>query len=218
MLESLSGSIGGLAPGARLMSNRKGTKVARNIEKYDIQAMGSTLEARWTGATGERTSLRNLAHIFNRALVDAALREGDVHSYFADVDAIYDALQNGSNAERLRAERRLTREGIDVDALTADFVTHQAVHTYLRQERDVSLTVADTNPVEKRIKTIEKLEGRGAAVAQAAVSRLPAADDAADPAYEVLVEFKAVCTAWGDTYAVRDLLRRDGCGCRSDIH
>ena len=195
------------------MSSRGGTKVARCIETYDIPEMGPTLEARWTGDSGERTSLRDLAEIFNRTLVEVALRDADTLPMSVDVDGIYEALRHGSNTERLRAERRLEREGVDAETLTDDFVTHQAVHTYLRTEREASLPASATDAVENRIQTIEKLEGRVAAVAEAAVSGLPAAEDAADPAYEVLVDATSVCTACGETYSVRDLLTRGGCRC-----
>ena len=46
------------------MSNgtrKRGTKVARLIEKYELSGMGAELEAAWTGESGERTSLRDLA-------------------------------------------------------------------------------------------------------------------------------------------------------------
>ena len=195
------------------MSSNAGTKVARCIEKYDLPEMGPTLEARWTGESGERTSLRDLAEIFNRTLVEAALRDADTRPLSVDVGGIYEALRHGSNTERLRAERRLEREGVDAEALTADFVSHQAVHTYLRRNREASPPTATATTVENRIQTIEKLEGRVAAVAEAAVSGVPAAEDADTPAYEVLVDVKSVCTACGETYSVRDLLTRGGCRC-----
>ena len=195
------------------MSSNAGTKVARCIEKYDLPEMGPTLEARWTGESGERTSLRDLAEIFNRTLVEAALRDVDTRPLSVDVGGIYEALRHGSNTERLRAERRLEREGVDAEALTADFVSHKAVHTYLRRNREASPPTATATTVENRIQTIEKLEGRVAAVAEAAVSGVPAAEDADTPAYEVLVDVKSVCTACGETYSVRDLLTRGGCRC-----
>jgi len=195
------------------MSSNAGTKVARCIEKYDLPEMGPTLEARWTGESGERTSLRDLAEIFNRTLVEAALRDVDTRPLSVDVGGIYEALRHGSNTERLRAERRLEREGVDAEALTADFVSHKAVHTYLRRNRGASPPASTATTVENRIQTIEKLEGRVAAVAEAAVSGVPAAEDADTPAYEVLVDVKSVCTACGETYSVRDLLTRGGCRC-----
>jgi predicted transcriptional regulator len=195
------------------MSSNAGTKVARCIEKYDLPEMGPTLEARWTGESGERTSLRDLAEIFNRTLVEAALRDVDTRPLSVDVGGIYEALRHGSNTERPRAERRLEREGVDAEALTADFVSHKAVHTYLRRNRGASPPASTATTVENRIQTIEKLEGRVAAVAEAAVSGVPAAEDADTPAYEVLVDVKSVCTACGETYSVRDLLTRGGCRC-----
>ena len=44
------------------------TKVGRVIRAYDLDGMGANLEAAWTGESGERTSLRDLADEVDEAV------------------------------------------------------------------------------------------------------------------------------------------------------
>ncbi|PAU82929.1 hypothetical protein CK500_12435 [Halorubrum salipaludis] len=189
------------------------TKVARVIREYGLDGMGATLEAAWTGESGERTSLRDLADEFNEAVLEAALREENVSSLNVDVSSTYEALRGDSGSSTTRARRRLEREGIDVDALTKDFVTHQAVHTYLTQEREASLPAADEDMADRKVETIEKLQGRLSAVAESAISSLANADELDRDDYDVLVDVRTVCPNCGADAPVGELIRRGGCGC-----
>lgn len=189
------------------------TKVARVIEAYDLDGMGANLEAAWTGEAGERTSLRDLADEFNEAVLEAVLREASVSSLSVDVSSTYEALRGESRSEATRARRRLEREGIDVDELIGDFVTHQAIHTYLTQERDASLPAADGDMADRKAETIEKLQGRVSAVAESALSSLANADELDRGDYDVLVDVRAVCPNCGADTPVGELIRRGGCGC-----
>lgn len=189
------------------------TKVARVIREYELDSMGATLEAAWTGETGERTSLRDLADEFNEAVLEAALRDADASPLSVDVSSTYEALRGESTSSATRARRRLEREDVDVDELTGDFVTHQAVHTYLTEEREASLPAADDEMVDRKIETIEKLQGRVSAVAESAISSLANADELDRDGYDVLVDVRAVCPNCGTDTTVGELLRRGGCDC-----
>ncbi|WP_144797316.1 rod-determining factor RdfA [Halorubrum depositum] len=192
------------------------TKVGRVIEAYDLDEMGSTLEAEWTGETGERTSLRDLADEFNEAVVAAAVRESASSSLDVEVSSTYEALRNGTGPEATRARRRLEREGVDVDELTADFVTHQAIHTYLTEDRGASLPSDEEGRVDRKIQTIEKLQGRLSAVSESAISSLANAGELDRDDYDVLVDVRAVCPHCGADAPVSELIRRGGCGCATD--
>jgi len=192
------------------------TKVARVIRKHNLDGMGASLEAAWTGESGERTSLRDLADEFNEAVLDSALREAQVSSLSVDASSTYGALRSESGSSATRARRRLEREGIDVDDLTGDFVTHQAVHTYLTQEREASLPAADDDMADRKVETIEKLQGRVSAVAESAISSLANADELDRVDYDVLVDVRAVCPNCGTDAPVGELIRRGGCGCTSE--
>ncbi|MBP1902842.1 hypothetical protein J2744_002544 [Halorubrum trapanicum] len=194
------------------------TKVARVIQEYDLDGMGESLEAAWTGETGERTSLRDLADEFNESVLETALRNVNVSSVSADVSSIYDALRGESESSTTRVRRRLEREGIDVDKLTGDFVTHQAIHTYLTKERKASLPKADDNMADRKVETIEKLQGRVAAVAESAISSLANTDELDRDNYDVLVDVRAVCPNCGSDAPVVELIRQRGCGCTANAN
>jgi hypothetical protein len=193
--------------------NSVNTKVARVIRAYDLDGMGANLEAAWTGVSGERTSLRDLADEFNEAVLRAALGEAGVSSLAVDASSTYDALRGDSGSSTTRARRRLEREGVDVEALTGDFVTHQAIHTYLTQEREASLPDASDDIADRKVETVEKLQGRVSAVAESALTSLANADELDRGDYDVLVDVRAVCPNCGADAPVGELIRQGGCGC-----
>jgi hypothetical protein len=189
------------------------TKVARVIREYDLDGMGAQLETSWTGEGGERTSLRDLADEFNKAVLEAALRDGGGSSRSVDVSSTYNALRSESGSKATRARRRLERAGITVDKLTGDFVTHQAIHTYLKREREASLPAADDDIVDRKVETIEKLQGRVSAVVESTITSLANADELDRDNYDVLVDVRTVCPNCGADAPVGELLRQGGCGC-----
>ena len=194
-------------------TRNRGTKVARIIEKYDLAGTGAELEAAWIGESGERTSLRDLADEFNETVLRSVLEANGVSPLNFEVTGTYEALRHGSASDETRARRRLEREGVDVDELTGDFVTHQSVHTYLTDERDASLPDQDENAVERRTETIEKLEGRTAVVTEASINSTLSDEELDRVDYDVIVDVQVVCSACGSTYDAGELLRQGGCRC-----
>jgi hypothetical protein len=194
-------------------TKKRGTKVAKLIDEYDLSEMGAQLEAAWTGTSGERTSLRDLADEFNERLLEVALQEVSVSSRDLEVTGTYKSLQEGSSSEKTRAQRRLEREGIDIEALSNDFVTHQAIHTYLREDRDVSLPENGQNLVERKTETLEKLQGRVSAVADSTVKSLDSADKLDHSDYDILVDVQAICSKCGSSQSIGGLLNQGGCRC-----
>lgn len=195
--------------------DRPASKVARIIEAYDLEGMGASLEASWTGADGPRTSLRDLADEFNRAVLAAAVREAGSTATDHDVEATYRVLTDDSvsGADTMRKERELERDGVDVDALRTDLVTHQAIHTYLTDYREAELESRGVDP-ERKAETLERLEGRTAAVAESTLSSLIEAEAVTERDYELFVEVRAVCEECGSDYPLVDLIEQGGCDCQ----
>jgi hypothetical protein len=189
------------------------TKVARVIDEYGLTGIGEQLEVAWTGETGERTSLRDLADEFNEAVLESALQDVGSTPMEFEVSGTYEAIFDGSEADGTRARRRLEREGVDVDVLESDFVSHQAVHTYLKRDRDASLPDDDGNRRERKLESIEKLQGRLTAVTESALSSLVAAEELDHDDYDVLVDVRTVCPECGADRPISDLLRRGRCTC-----
>src|SRR6056297_1071299 len=150
-------------------------KTKRVIEKYNLDGLGEELETRWLATDEHGMSLRELADYFNKQVLEAALERSELSLLDTDIDAVYTRLtdEGVSAGERTRMERRLDRSGIDVEAVTSDFVTHQTVYTYLRKHREISQPEEDTD--EKRAKAverIEKLQNRTAAVTEETLKSL----------------------------------------------
>ncbi|MDR5672197.1 Uncharacterized protein AArcCO_2412 [Halalkaliarchaeum sp. AArc-CO] len=195
-------------------TDRPDSKVARVIEEHELDGWGDRLEAEWLGVDGERTSLRDLADQFNRAVLEATLRDADVVAIEYDVESTYRVLTDDDvpRADVLRKERELEREGVDVEELRSNFVTHQAVHSYLRDYREAELEDRSVDP-ERKVETLQRLEGRTAAVAQSTLDGLVRSGEVTDREYELFVEVRAVCEECGRDYALVDLVRDGGCDC-----
>lgn len=188
---------------------RPRSKVARVIEEYDLDGLGEELEARWLATDDRQMSLRELAAHFNRRVLEVALEESDVDLLDVDVDTIYDRLTDDSVSSgiRTRLERRLDRNGVDVDALTGDFVTHQAVHSYLRKYRNVEQP--EKSPAERRdaaTERVQKLQDRSAAVTRDALESLQREGLIPEGELDVVVDIRAVYQGTGEQYNVFDLL------------
>lgn len=53
-------------------------KVAKLIDRHDLDSIGDELEAQWTRASEDRKSLRELADVFNRRLLGRHLKHESV--------------------------------------------------------------------------------------------------------------------------------------------
>lgn len=190
------------------------SKVARVIREYDLDGWGDRLESEWVGTDGERTSLRDLADLFNRVVLESALADAGVAMSDHDVETTYRILTDDdvARADVLRKERELERDGVDVEGLRSDFVTHQAVHTYLTEYREAELTDQSPDP-DRKVETLERLSGRTTAVSESTLEGLIEADEVTDREYELFVEIRVVCEECGTDYTLVDLISQGGCHC-----
>lgn len=189
------------------------TKVERVLKKYDLTEMGERLEAEWTGISGERTSLRDLADNINKQILKTELQKTGSSPPDFETEGTYEVLRHDSGSEEIRARRRLERRGIDVDTLSQDFVTHTAVHTYLREERGASLPSDNRDPIEAKVEMINKVKGRIEAVSESAIQSLVNADELERDDYDLLVDIRAICPSCGKDTPIDEFFRNGGCEC-----
>ncbi|MFB6353317.1 MAG: rod-determining factor RdfA [Halobacteriales archaeon] len=193
------------------------SKVARLIDEYDLGDAGEELEARWLGEDGDRSSLRALADRFNQWLLEAATADADVSFLDGEVENLYRLLTDDdvSRGQRTRARRTLERWGVDPERLEADFVSHQAMHTYLTKHRGVERPSDgdDADRIERRSETIQRLRNRLTAVTERTIEDLRDAGHLAVDEYDVLVEVSVLCTGCGRYYDANELLAAGGCEC-----
>ncbi|MFW5956377.1 MAG: rod-determining factor RdfA [Halorhabdus sp.] len=196
-------------------STRPNSKVARVIRRYDLDGFGDRIEAAWTGESGDRTSLRNLADQLNRAVLEAAMQDASGLVSESDVESAYRTLtvDDVSRADRRRKRRDLDAMGVDVDAVESDFVTHQTVHNYLTDYRGAELPNQSEGTAQRKAETIERLQGRTSAVTESSVESLTSSGAITDHEYDVVVDVRVICSDCGSDYPAGDLLRDGGCNC-----
>ena len=191
-------------------------KVERVIDEYGLPGAGAELEARWTAAGAERTSLRDLADDLNRRILRASLREAGFDATDTDVDGLYEQLTGEGvlQATRNQVRRRLKDEGVPLESVESDFVSHQSVYTYLTEVRDATREAPDdAQQVRKVNDRIQRLRGRLEAVTGSELATLSNTGRIDVGEIDVLSSVRVICRTCGADYDVSELLRRGGCEC-----
>jgi hypothetical protein len=200
--------------------DRPSSKVARLIDEYDLGAsFGDRLEARWTDEGDARLSLRDLADLFNQRLLAAALERAGASTIDGEAENLYRLLTDDdvSSGMRTEARARLDREGVDVDALERDFVTYQAIRSYLVEYRDAEyVETTDADRVEKVADTVRRLQSRIRSITEGSLDRLRSTDRLTLGTFRLFVDVDVLCEDCGAQYGVDELLERGGCDCEAD--
>ena len=198
----------------------KSSKVARLIGEYDLgEGFGDELERRWTADGDERESLRDLADRFNRRLLESALTAAGTSTVSGEVENLYRLLtaDDVSSGMRTEAQARLERDGIDVDQLDRDFVTYQAIRTYLTEYRGAEYEEPSaSDQVETVLETIQRLRSRLRSITEGSLDRLRSTDRLTLGRFRLFVDVDVLCEDCGAQYGVVDLLERGGCDCEPE--
>ena len=189
--------------------------VARLIEEYEMGSLGAELERLWT-ATEDRHSLRELATYFNQQLLEHAFEESNIRPLDGEVENIYRLLTDDSTGDGTRIRRRLERDGLDVEALEQDFVTYQAIRTYLKKHRGAEYTPKKTDPIEREMQNIQQLRGRVDSVTEGKLKQLRNADQLGLGTFRTLIDVRVVCEDCNTQFDVIELLGRGRCNCSED--
>lgn len=190
-------------------------KVARVIAKHDLTGLGDELVAHWT-AEENRLSLRELADYFNKQLLAARLDDEQVETLAGEIDNLYELLTDDdvTSGTRIQAENRLREDGVDVAALRSEFVTRQAIHTYLTKHRQATYDSPDTEAVvDRRLDELQRLMSRQRSVTEQTLSTLANGDHLSIGEFQVLVSTRVQCSDCGRQFEVSDLVERGGCDC-----
>lgn len=191
------------------------SKVLRLLTKYNLGEIGDQLVDRWTASGDDRMSLRALAEYFNHAILRAAMAESGLQPLDGEVANTYRLLTDDevTEADRMRAQRRLEREGVDVDELRRDFVTYQAIRTYLTEYREVSYSEDTPERTAVERTNIQQLRGRLLTVTDSKLDQLRRNDTLDLGTYRTFVDVTVLCEDCGERYDVDDLLDTGGCAC-----
>lgn len=196
------------------------SKVARLIDEYGIgAAYGDRLEALWTADGSERESLRALADRFNKRLLDAAITDAGMSTVDGEVANIYRLLtdEDVSSGNRIEARRRLEQHGVHVDQIERDFVTYQAIRSYLKEYRDAQYE--DGNSADRTdsvIDTIQRLKSRTRSVAERSLDQLRGAGHITLGEFRLFIDVSVHCEECETQYEFVELVKRGGCDCEAE--
>lgn len=196
--------------------SRRQSKVGRVIEDRELGDIGAALERHWTAEGQERMSLRELADLFNQRVLRAAMEDAGMQVLDGEAENLYELLAGDevSVGSRVQAERRLEREGIDIQSLTSDFVSHQAVHTYLTKYRGASAPRSDaTENNDTERDTIQRLRNRLVAVVTNSLTSLRSKGRLTLGEFDVFVNIQIRCDDCRTQLTVSELFEKGGCEC-----
>jgi hypothetical protein len=107
----------------------------------------------------------------------------------------------------------LEREGISAEELQKDFVSHQAIHTYLIDARGAEHTHDSSDPREVTIDTIQRLHGRDTTVSESTINNLSRAGHVSVGEFNVITSIRFICRDCESQYAVAEFINRGRCNC-----
>jgi hypothetical protein len=197
------------------------SKVAKLIRRYDLEDLGDELEDRWTREE-DRMSLRALADYFNKELLSAVLGRTTTNILDGEAENYYRLLTDDgvSSGSRIQAENKLEQHGIDVEDLRSNFVSRQAIHTYLTKERESSYDREDQTTDEQindRMNTIRQIKSRLAAISEQTLSDLARSNHISSGDADVTVLIQATCDRCGTQYSITEFISNGGCDCDENI-
>lgn len=196
-------------------SSGRRIKVQRLIDEYDLTGLGAEMERLWTTDTDDRMSLRALAEYFNQQLLEEAMVEAGLQPLSGEVDNIYQLLTGDdvTSADQTRTRRRLERDGIDVERLLSDFITYQAIRTYLKEHRNAEYSANTDDMLDREKESIQRLRGRMTTVVESKLGQLQKKDELVLGDYRMVADINVYCEDCGTQYGIDDLLDKGGCDC-----
>ena len=188
-------------------------KLGRVTEERNLGAVERQLVAE---RQDRNESLRSLARRFNRQLLRQAMTEAGNPPLEGEVTNFYRLLTDDdvSRGMRTQATNRLSENGVDVESVTADFVSYQTVNRHLKN--CVGVTGKDrTRPIERAEAQdrVYSLQHRTREVTEQTLTQLRRANGDSFEDFEVFVNINARCTECGTHLSVDELLEGESCRC-----
>jgi hypothetical protein len=195
-------------------------KTGRILTEYDLQDLHDCLPELWRGDDGKELSLRELARRINVNVVREVLVEAGENPLDGEAENTYRLLSDDDVSVGVRTQQRnrLERAGIDVDALEDDFVTHQAVYTYLTKGLGVSKNGGDDeDTLEKHETRIQRLRNRLDAVTAQSLGNLQNANDLTLGRVDTTVSVQVYCQDCETQCDLATLFDNGGCNCQEQL-
>jgi len=187
-------------------------KVGRTAASYGLDGLNEELSAEWGGE--ESVGVRELATRVNRRVLAAAMREAGVSPLDGEPANLLRLLTDDDvpGSRRLDTRRRLEREGVDVDTVLEDTVSHQTVYNHLRDCLGVSKE-SDEDRLERRGSTLFALQNRTETVTRETLASLRDGGELEIDGFDVIVDVRVVCESCGRSRELGALIEDRGCEC-----
>lgn len=185
-------------------------KVERITEKHGFSDLDEELRRRHRSGA----SLRELETFINTRVLERALLESDV-ALIGDTESIYRILQGDDVTPGQRAEIRsqLERAGPPVSDVEDDFVSHQTVKRHLQNCLGVDTNRQSKITFDEAEQTVEWAQSQNLSVIENTIKRLQNAGLLEVDHLDVTQSVRVTCEETGNTFRLREFLRRGGCDC-----
>ncbi|SFS90317.1 rod-determining factor RdfA [Halostagnicola kamekurae] len=198
-------------------SNRScGCKLGRISNEYGLSGLDDELVALWTGEADEQYSTRKLATYVNELVLEAAFEEAGVTAKEGEVENTYRLLTDDdvTSGTQVQTRNELERDGVPVEQVESDFISHQTVYNHLTKCLEASLeTPSDEERLERSREKLGSLQNRTAAVTADTVAHLERNDIVDIGEYNVSVGITVTCEDCFEEFTVRELLENRSCSC-----
>ena len=192
-------------------------KLGRVADTYDLASLDDDLVGYWTGETGDRHSTRTLATIVNQRILEAALTNADVSIKEGELENTYRLLTDDdvSSGTRVQTRNELQRDGVPIEDVESNFVSHQTVYNHLTDCLGTSLEKpSDEERLERSAEKLGALQNRTAAVTTDTIEQLERNGIIEIGDFDVVVSTTVTCEDCLREYSVRELLDERSCSCQ----
>ena len=193
-----------------------GCKLGRVAAKYDLSDLDETLVGYWTDDGDEQRSTRELATYVDQRILETALTNADIPPREGEVENTYRLLTSDdvTSGTRIETRNELQRDGVPIEAVESDFVSHQTVYNHLTKCLEASIeTPSDEERLEQSEQKLGALQSRTAAVTADTVEQLDHNEILEIGEFNVNVSVTVTCEDCFQEYTVRDLLDQRACDC-----
>jgi len=191
-------------------------KLGRVGDTYGLSELDADLIAYWTGANGEQYSTRSLATVVNKRVLEAALQDANVSYKEGEIENTYRLLTDDDVSSGTRVETRteLQHDGVPVDRVESDFVSHQTVYNHLTDCLDTTLdSPSDEERLTNSQEKLGALQSRTAAVTTDTIEQLDRNGVVDIGEFNVVISATVTCEDCYQQYTVQEFLEQGACDC-----
>ncbi len=193
-----------------------GCKVGKTATRYGLSELDDQLVTHWTSTGEDQLSTRQLATSVNQQVLESALETAGLRPKEGEVENTYRLLTDDdvSAGTRVQTRNELERDGVPIEQVESDFVSHQTVYNHLTKCLEATLKEpSDEEQLERSAEKLGALQNRTAAVTEDTVARLERNGIISINEFTVAVSLTVTCETCFEEYTVRDLLEERVCDC-----